>query len=98
MSIAVADGSAFAESTRPRRRPVSRSTKPKVVSKVKVGLYISPESARRLGATALMEGKDRSDLVDELIRQHMRRWVVVDRGGAPEATLPVTEDRHEQAA
>jgi hypothetical protein len=94
----VAAESAVAEPTKPRRRPVSRSTKPQVASKVKVGLYISPESARRLGATALMEGKDRSDLVDELIRQHLRRWVVVDRGGAPEATLPVTEDRQETAA
>ena len=96
--IAVADGSAVAESTRPRRRPVSRSPKPQADRKIKVGLYISPESARRLGATALMEGKDRSDLVDELIRQHLRRWVVVDRGGAPGPTLPVTEDRQETAA
>jgi hypothetical protein len=94
----VAAESAVAESTKPRRRPASRSTRPQVVSKVKVGLYISPESARRLGATALMEGKDRSDLVDELIRQHLRRWVVVDRGGAPEPTLPVTGDRQETAA
>jgi hypothetical protein len=96
--ISVADETAVAESTKPRRRPVSRSTKPQVASKVKVGLYISPESARRLGATALMEGKDRSDLVDELIRQHLRRWVVVDRGGAPGPTLPVTEDRQDTAA
>ena len=94
----VAADSAVAEPTKTRRRPVSRSTRTQVVSKVKVGLYISPESARRLGATALMEGKDRSDLVDELIRQHLRRWVVVDRGGAPEATLPVTEDRQDTAA
>lgn len=96
--IAVADESAVAESTKPRRRSVSRSTKPQVAPKIKVGLYISPESARRLGATALMEGKDRSDLVDELIRQHLRRWVVVDRGRAPEATLPVAEDRQDAAA
>lgn len=91
--------SAVAESPKPRRRSVSRSTKPRVDPRVKIGVYISPESARRLGATSLMEGKDRSDLVDELIRLHLRRWVVVDRGGRVcEATLPVTEDRQDTAA
>jgi hypothetical protein len=92
--IAVASDLAVAELPKSRRRPVARTTRPEVPKSVKIGLYISPESARRLGATALMESRDRSDIVDQLIRDHLRRYVIQDRGSRP-AGEPLTlgEDR-----
>lgn len=63
-----------------RRRSVTRSLKPQVERSVKIGLYISPASARKLGATALMENRDRSEIIDELISRHLTRYVVQDRG------------------
>ena len=62
--IAVAE-STSAEVSKSRRRSVSRSPRVQAEKSVKVGLYISQESARKLGITATMEGKDRSAIVDE---------------------------------
>ena len=59
-----------------RRRPVSKSTKRQVERPIKVGLYLSLDASRRLGVTATMEGLDRSQIVDELIRTHLRKYVV----------------------
>ena len=65
------------------QRRVSRSPRKQVERSVKVGLYLSLDAARRLGVTATMEGRDRSQIVDELIRTHLRKCVVQvrpDRG------------------
>jgi hypothetical protein len=59
-----------------RRRQVPRSPRNQVERSVKVGLYLSLDAARRLGVTATMEGRDRSQIVDELIRTHLRKYVV----------------------
>lgn len=83
---------------KPRRPRAPRSTRPPVERSVKIGVYISPASARRLGATALMEGKDKSALVDELISLHLNRYVISDRARPANAALTVTEDRHESSA
>ena len=54
------------------RSPKSQDTK----SKVKISAYISLESARRLGIHATMTSQDRSAIIDGLIRDHLRDWVV----------------------
>lgn len=59
-----------------RRRPVVKSTRKQGEKPVKVGLYLSLDAARRLGVTATMEGIDRSQIVDDLIRTHLRKYVV----------------------
>jgi hypothetical protein len=59
-----------------RRRPVAKSTRKQGEKPVKVGLYLSLDAARRLGVTATMEGVDRSQIVDDLIRTHLRKYVV----------------------
>ena len=63
-------------SSKSRHRPVVKSTKKQGEKPVKVGLYLSLDAARRLGITATMEGVDRSHIVDELIRTHLRKYVV----------------------
>ena len=89
--IAVAE-STSAEVSKSRRRSVSRSPRVQAEKSVKVGLYISQESARKLGITATMEGKDRSAIVDELIRQHLRKYVVSVRSSRSEELANVPEE------
>jgi hypothetical protein len=43
---------------------------------VKIAAYVSVESARRLGIHATMTDQDRSSIIDALIREHLRDWVV----------------------
>lgn len=62
---------------RPRRgrgNKSPRAQEPK--SKVKIAAYVSLESARRLGIHATMTDQDRSTIIDTLIREHLRDWVV----------------------
>ena len=64
------------QGSKARRRLVAKSTKRQVERPIKVGLYLSLDASRRLGVTATMEGLDRSQIVDELIRTHLRKCVV----------------------
>ena len=64
------------QGSKARRRQVTKSTKKQVERTIKVGLYLSLDASRRLGVTATMEGLDRSQIVDELIRTHLRKYVV----------------------
>lgn len=67
-----------------RRRPAAKVTKRQSDKPVKKGFYLSIDAARRLGVTATMDGRDESSIVDELIRTHLRKYVVQvrgDRGG-----------------
>lgn len=75
-----------------RRRPVAKATKKPNERSVKVGLYLSLDAARRLGITATMEGTDRSQIVDELIRTHLRKYVVQVRSDRPSADDPGAGD------
>jgi hypothetical protein len=79
------------EPTEPKRETRSESKKSRVAkspkgqdskSKVKIAAYISLESARRLGIHATMTGKDRSTIIDALIKEHLRDWVVQYRPSA----------------
>ncbi len=63
-----------------RRRPVVKATRRQTDKPVKKGFYLSIDAARRLGVTATMDGRDESSIVDELIRTHLRKYVVQVRG------------------
>ena len=75
-----------------RRRPVAKSTKKQGERPIKIGLYLSLDAARRLGVTATMEGLDRSQIVDELIRTHLRKYVVQVRADRPDDPGRAVED------
>jgi hypothetical protein len=71
---------------RPRRRAVE-APRPIDVDKVKCTVRITREAHVRLGVYALKQGLDRSEVIEDLIQNHLRRFVVQDRGKdpAPEA-------------
>jgi hypothetical protein len=58
-------------------KPAARQT----VAKVKSTIHLSVEASQRLDIHATMMGLDRSALVEKLISDHLRRFVVSDRGG-----------------
>ena len=53
-------------------------------TKVKATIHLSVAASQRLTIHAAMMGLDRSELVEKLIGDHLRRYVVSDRGGAGE--------------
>jgi len=63
-----------------RRRRASRPPERPAASRVKCTILLSPEADIRLDVHAKMSGVDRSVLVEQLIREHLRRYVVQDRG------------------
>ncbi len=67
-----------------RRRASGKAAGRQSVSKVKSTIHLSVEASQRLTVHAAMMGLDRSELVEQLIRDHLRRFVVSDRGGAPD--------------
>jgi len=83
-------GSTMAESTdsgngKPRKRLAAKPSTPPTVSKVKSTIHLSVEASQRLDIHATMMGFDRSALVEKLINDHLRRYVVSDRGGQNQA-------------
>jgi hypothetical protein len=67
-----------------RRRAPAKTVGRQSVTKVKATIHLSVEASQRLTVHAAMMGLDRSELVEQLIRDHLRRFVVSDRGGATE--------------
>lgn len=67
-----------------RRRASGKTGERLSVSKVKATIHLTLEASQRLDIHATMMGLDRSALVEKLINDHLRRYVVSDRGG-PEA-------------
>jgi hypothetical protein len=51
-------------------------------SKLKCTIHLSVEASQRLDIHCTMMAMDRSELVESLINQHLRRYVVSDRGGS----------------
>ena len=68
-----------------RKRQAGKAGKGPAVSKVKATIHLSVEASQRLTVHAAMMGMDRSELVEQLIGLHLRRFVVSDRRGAGEA-------------
>lgn len=76
------------QSGKPRKRPVSKPSIRQAGLKVKATIHLSVEASQRLDIHATMMQMDRSSLVEKLINDNLRRWIVSDRGGsesAPEA-------------
>jgi hypothetical protein len=63
-----------------KRQPAKTATR-QAVTKVKSTIHLTVEASQRLDIHATMMGFDRSALVEKLINDHLRRFVVSDRGG-----------------
>jgi hypothetical protein len=68
-----------------RKRSSARAATRSGAVKVKATIHLSVEASQRLTVHAAMMGMDRSELVEQLISLHLRRFVVSDRGGAGDA-------------
>ena len=75
------DETAGQETGKPRKRTTAKTPTRQAVNKVKCTLHLSIEASRKLDIHATMMSCDRSALIDKLIHEHLRRWVVSDRGG-----------------
>jgi hypothetical protein len=69
-------------SGKPQRRSAPKAAGRQNAMKVKSTIHISIEASQRLDIHATMMSMDRSSLVEKLINENLRRWVVSDRGGA----------------
>jgi len=69
-------------SGRTRKRPATKAAAGQGAAKVKATIHLSVEADQRLSVHATMLKMDRSELVESLINQHLRRFVVSDRGGS----------------
>ena len=70
---------------RPYAKTAAGSIRPAAL-KAKCTIHLSVEASQRLDIHATMMAMDRSALVEKLINDHLRRWVVSDRGGDGNAT------------
>lgn len=70
---------------KPRRRAAVKVAKNQSGDKVKSTIHLSVEASQRLTVHAAMLGLDRSALVEQLIRDHLKRFVVSDRGGSADS-------------
>ena len=71
-----------------RKRPAARvgvAATRQAASKVKCTIHLTVEASQRLDIHATMMALDRSALVEKLINDHLRRYVVSDRGGGSAA-------------
>ena len=67
-----------------RKRSSAKTASVQASPKVKATIHLSVTASQRLTVHAAMMGLDRSELVEKLINDHLRRYVVSDRGGAGE--------------
>jgi hypothetical protein len=64
-----------------RKRVAAKAAIRPAAKKVKASIHLSVEASQRLDIHATMMGLDRSALVEKLINDSLRRWIVSDRGG-----------------
>ena len=69
-------------SGKPRKKVAAKMVVRPAVSKVKSTIHLSVEASQRLDIHCTMMGFDRSAMVERLINDHLRRYVVSDRGGS----------------
>lgn len=77
----MADETVGQETGKAKKRATGKLPTRPVATKVKSTVHLSVEASQRLDIHATMMGFDRSALVEKLINDHLRRWVVSDRGG-----------------
>ena len=63
-----------------RRRIARKSAKGLTPKKFKVTYYLTGQAIERVGVAATMEHLDKSEVVEQLIHAHLRKWVVSCRG------------------
>lgn len=71
---------------KPRKRQNGKPSDRPTATKVKSTIHLSLEASQRLDIHCTMMGFDRSELVEKLINDHLRRYVVSDRGGPENAS------------
>lgn len=81
----MAEEMAGQESSKTRKRATTKAPARPAAQKVKCTIHLSLEASQRLDIHATMMGLDRSSLVEKLISDQLRRWVVSDRGGAEQS-------------
>ncbi len=64
-----------------RKRLAAKAAKNFGGQRVKSTIHLTVDASRRLTVHAAMLGMDRSALVEQLIKENLRRFVVSDRGG-----------------
>ena len=74
-----------------RKRTAVKTASRTTSTKVKATIHLSVEASQRLTVHAAMLGMDRSELMESLINQHLRRFVVSDRGGGESGNGGTTE-------
>lgn len=74
---------------KPRRRPASKPAKTPASEKQKATFYLTSDAIRRLGVHAAMTGMDKSSLVESLISDALRRFVVQDRAKTADPAMEV---------
>lgn len=79
---------------RARRRQAAKTPSRPNAAKVKSTIHLSVEASQRLTVHAAMLGLDRSALVEQLIRDGLRRFVVSDRGGPDAAPQVDAQGEH----
>ena len=67
-----------------RRRITRKPAKGPTSKKFKVTYYLTAQAVERVGVSATMEHLDKSEVVEQLIHAHLRKWVVSCRGQRPE--------------
>ena len=77
----MSDERAGQEPGKPRKRAATRMPTRPAAFKVKSTIHLSLEASQRLDIHCAMMGFDRSALVEKLINENLRRYVVSDRGG-----------------
>jgi hypothetical protein len=70
---------------KPRKRQNGKAADRPSVLKVKSTIHLSVEASQRLDIHCTMMGFDRSEMVEKLINDTLRRYVVSDRGGSDSA-------------
>jgi hypothetical protein len=79
---------------KPSRRAAARTTSPLGGKRVKCTISLSAQASQRLGVHASMTGQDRSEVVEKLINENLRRFVVSDRGGPESHKDGITESQN----
>ena len=74
-----------------RRRVAAKAANRSSSLKVKATIHLSVEASQRLTVHAAMLGMDRSEMMESLINQHLRRFVVSDRGGGESGNAGTAE-------
>lgn len=69
----------------------ARAPKRTIGPKIKTSINMSVDAWQRLSIHATMMKMDRGELMEQLIRDHLKRYVVSDRGGLPSETTPLDE-------